>query len=102
MFQLCELLVIISGLALPLPVEFVRHASAAATVKGWDLPPTVTDGMDSLAFVSYCLFASMALLAITLSFLCALSGLDSFRTFELAETQISSSCCRRPSNASPS
>ena len=82
--SLCELVVIISGLAMSVPLMCLRHPLTAATDKGWDLPPTVEDGMDALAAVNFWMFMCTALSGIMLPLFCALSGLDHFRTFEKA------------------
>ena len=50
MLTLCELMALVSGLFLPIPLEFRRSASPAApgVAKGLDVAPTLADGMDAL------------------------------------------------------
>ena len=53
MLALCELMALVSGLFLPVPFEFRRWSDPheldlTAAAKGWDVPPTLADGMDAM------------------------------------------------------
>ena len=50
MIVMCELFALICGLLLALPLSFRR--AEPATIKGWDLPPSIDDGMDALVGVT--------------------------------------------------
>ena len=55
LLMLCELIALVSGLFLQLPLMFRRRE--LAVYKGWDMPPSLADGMDALALFVFWLDA---------------------------------------------
>ena len=74
LLALCELTALVSGLFLPISLEFRRHSAFAATEKGWLVPPTVSDGMDALAAFCFMLNAWIAFFAVLLALVVAAVG----------------------------
>ncbi|MDC0525653.1 hypothetical protein OAO87_01545 [bacterium] len=70
---LCELLALVSSLLLVVPIE-MRRSFAGAEVKGWDLAPTLADGMDALAAFTFMNLACCSFFAVALALQTASAG----------------------------
>ena len=75
LLALCELTALICGLFVPVPLEFRRHGLYAteSVDKGWQVSPTVADGIDALAVFIFFLNAFIAFFSVTMA-LCVASG----------------------------
>ena len=73
---LCELMALISGLYLPLALELRRGLSDAtpSTEKGWDVAPTVADGMDALAILTLMVCAWINICSVGSALMIAMGG----------------------------
>jgi hypothetical protein len=67
LLALCELTAVVSGLFLPLPLEFRRQHSTADPATNWDTP-TMADGMDAFAILLF-------LVDVWVTFFAVMSGL---------------------------
>ena len=81
LLALCEMTALVCGLFLQLPLEFLRHPSFAATEKGWDVTPTVADGMDALAIVLFLCDAYLAVVAVFMALMVAAGGWEADDSF---------------------
>ena len=77
LLTLCEVLALVSGLFLPLTFEVRRHAPGEpSAAKGWpwDVPPTLSDGMDAMAMFVFMTNALVTYLAIGMAMCIAAGG----------------------------
>lgn len=83
LLAVCELMALICGLILPLPLEMRRHSSAAAhsDAKGWDVLPTLADGMDAMAGFITLVDAIVAFMAVCMALFIASGGYHADRHF---------------------
>ena len=74
---LFELLALVSGLFVSLPLSFLRDSPAVAAESDaslWQLPPTLEDGVDFFAFVVFFSLAFVAYLSVLLALVVAAGG----------------------------
>ena len=74
MLMLCEIMALVSGLFLPISLSFRRGTPAPAAAKGWDVAPTLEDGMDALMLVIFMCNAVVALMSVCLALVIAAGG----------------------------
>lgn len=74
MLALCEVMALVAGLFLPMSFEFRRQVLAEpSAAKGWDVPPTLLDGMDAIVLNVFIVNAAVAYWAVGLA-LCIAAG----------------------------
>ena len=76
---LCEMLILITGLILPLPLEFRPPRAAASTwegspSQGWDMPPSRDDAMDAVVFIIFAALLFTAFFSVIVALMVAGSG----------------------------
>ena len=75
MIVLCEMLALASGLFLTIPMGMRRgRAEAAAPAKGWDVPPSLDDGMEALLSFTIIVPAITMMISVALAFAVAFAG----------------------------
>ena len=74
LLSLCELLALVSGLFLPIPLEFRRIVGSSEVTKGWDEMPTLADGMDALVAMLFLFDAFVAAFSVCLAIYVASGG----------------------------
>ena len=83
MLMLCEMLVLVSGLYLQIPLAVRR--TEVATLKGWDVRPSLDDGMDALAGLSFIILALVTYMTVMFAlYIAAGSWRGGFRNYESA------------------
>ena len=71
---LCEMLALASGLFLTIPMGMRRGRAEAAPAKGWDVPPSLDDGMEALLSFTFIVPAISMIISVALAFVVATSG----------------------------
>ena len=71
---LCEMLALVSGLFLAIPIMLRRPWEADASEKGWELPPTIYDGMDTLVAIAFTVLSHVAFFSVQVGLHVAASG----------------------------
>ena len=76
MLALCELLALISGLFLPISLDFRRSPALAAVPadKGWDVAPTLLDAMDAVALAIFNVNVMLVFFAVVFALFVATCG----------------------------
>ena len=74
MLALCELMALISGLFLPITLDFRRSPDLAVMKKGWDVAPTLLDAMDGVALCIFDINAMLVLYTVTMALIIATRG----------------------------
>jgi hypothetical protein len=76
-----EMIALISGLLLPVPLMFIRTASHEPVEKGWGVPPSLADWMDALAAFAFVTLLMATFSAVITSLLVACAGWHGTNTF---------------------
>ena len=71
---LCELLTLVSGLMMPLPIVLLLQPSESTPEKLWDQPPSLVDCMEAIAVVCICSFGLVVFLSVGYGFMVVSSG----------------------------
>ena len=76
LIALCELLALISGLALPITLEFRRDVSEVAHTddKGWDVAPTLLDALDGITVFIFDVNVTLVMLSIFFALIIVAGG----------------------------
>ena len=73
LLMVCELIALVSGLFLEIPLSF-SHRRELAVDKGWEVPPSLADGMDALGMLVFWCDAWVAMVATAMALFIATSG----------------------------
>ena len=82
MLALCELMALVSGLFLAIPFEFRRHAlTEPSSPKGWDVPPTLADGMNAMVLFTFLVNTAVAFFSVSMAMAMASGGFHADEAF---------------------